>query len=89
MAHITPPGRRFSQWYTDVILKTDLVDYAPVRAAAWSSTLRLRHLGIDPAGDGPADQKPAAKNVYFPLLIPESLLLKEAEHVEGSPGWRG
>ena len=31
VAHITPRSEDFSQWYTDVILKTDLVDYAPVR----------------------------------------------------------
>lgn len=83
VTHITPRGEDFSQWYTDVILQTGLVDYGPVRGtmvvrpygyAIWE---RIQH---------EMDRRFKAtghENVYMPLLIPESLLLKEAEHVEG------
>lgn len=83
VAHITPRSEDFSQWYTDVILKTDLVDYAPVRGC----------MVIKPYGYALWEQMQAAldsrfkatghQNVAMPMLIPESLLLKEAEHVEG------
>ena len=73
----------FPQWYTDVILKTELVDYGPVKGtmvirpygyAIWENiqnelNKRFKKVGV--------------KNAYFPLLIPESYLKKEAEHVEG------
>lgn len=73
----------FPQWYTDVISKTELVDYAPVKGfmvirpygyAIWENIQaetdkRFKATGVE--------------NMYFPLLIPESLLMKEAEHVEG------
>ena len=73
----------FPQWYTDVILKTQLVDYGPVKGtmvirpygyAIWENiqnelNKRFKKVGV--------------KNAYFPLLIPESYLKKEAEHVEG------
>ena len=46
--------------------------------------VRLRHLGADPAAArSSASRRPGHVNAYFPLLIPESLLKKEAEHVEG------
>ena len=80
---ITPMEVDFSQWYTDVIKKTDLVDYAPVKG----------FMVIKPYGyaiweniQGYMDKKfkeTGHKNCYFPLLIPESLLQKEADHVEG------
>ena len=83
VTHITPRNEDFSQWYTDVILQTELCDYAPVRGcmifrpygyALWErireeTDTRFKATGVE--------------NVYFPMLIPESLLLKEAEHVEG------
>lgn len=80
---ITPMEDDFSQWYTDVITKTDLVDYSPVKGfmvikpygfALWEK--------IRDFADG-RFKDTGHKNVYFPLLIPESLLNKEAEHVEG------
>ena len=46
--------------------------------------VRLRHLGADPAGARRArSRRTGHVNAYFPLFIPESLLHKEAEHVEG------
>ena len=73
----------FPQWYTDVVLKTKLVDYGPVKGtmvirpygyAIWEhiqSELdrRFKEMGVE--------------NAYFPMLIPMSFLTKEAEHVEG------
>ena len=81
--HITPRSEDFSQWYTDVILQSELVDYAPVRGcmvvrpygyAIWERIQQEMDSRFKATGH---------QNVYMPLLIPESLLLKEAEHVEG------
>ena len=83
VTHITPRSEDFSQWYTDVILQSELVDYAPVRGcmvvrpygyAIWE---RIQH-EMDSRFKATGHE-----NVYMPMLIPESLLLKEAEHVEG------
>lgn len=80
---ITPMEVDFPQWYTDVITKTDLVDYSPVKGfmvikpygyAIWESIQSFLDNRFKETGH---------KNCYFPLLIPESLLTKEAEHVEG------
>ena len=73
----------FAQWYTDVVLKTKLVDYGPVKGtmvirpygyAIWENIQRefdrrFRENGYE--------------NAYFPLLIPMGFMTKEAEHVEG------
>lgn len=73
----------FPQWYTDVITRTDLVDYSPVKGfmvikpygyALWENIQGYLDKRFKDTGH---------KNCYFPLLIPESLLTKEAEHVEG------
>ena len=81
--HITPRDVDFPQWYTDVILKSELVDYAPVRGcmvirpygfAIWERIKEQLDRRFKESGH---------ENVYMPMLIPESLLLKEAEHVEG------
>lgn len=80
---ITPMDQDFAQWYTDVISKTELVDYSPVKGfmvirpygyAIWENIQREYDKRFKETGH---------KNMYFPLLIPESLLKKEAEHVEG------
>lgn len=73
----------FAQWYTDVILKTDMVDYGPVKGtmvikpygyAIWENIQNYLNKEFNKLG---------VQNAYFPLLIPESYLKKEAEHVEG------
>ncbi len=73
----------FAQWYTDVILKTDMVDYGPVKGtmvikpygyAIWENIQSYLNKEF---------KKRGVLNAYFPLLIPESYLKKEAEHVEG------
>ena len=81
--HITPRDVDFSQWYTDVILKSELVDYAPVRGcmvirpygfAIWERIKEQLDRRFKDTGH---------ENVYMPMLIPESLLQKEKDHVEG------
>lgn len=80
---ITTMEEDFAQWYTDVIKKTDLVDYSPVKGfmvikpygyAMWENIQAFLDRRFKETGH---------QNMYFPLLIPESLLNKEKEHVEG------
>ncbi len=73
----------FPQWYTDVVLKTKLVDYGPVKG-----TMVIRPYGyaiwenIQKEMDSRFKEN-GIENAYFPLLIPMSYMTKEAEHVEG------
>ncbi len=73
----------FPQWYTDVVIKTKLVDYGPVKG-----TMVIRPYGyaiwenIQKELDA-RFKKQGVENAYFPLLIPMSFFTKEAEHVEG------
>ena len=76
-------NENFAQWYTDVVLKTELVDYGPVKGtmvirpygyAIWENIQKDMDRRFKEAG---------SKNAYFPLLIPMSFFTKEAEHVEG------
>lgn len=80
---ITPRAVDYSQWYIDVILKTKMMDYAPVKGfmairpsgfALWEKIQELLDKRFKETGH---------QNAYFPLFIPHSLLQKEAEHVEG------
>ena len=80
---ITSMEEDFAQWYTDVVKKAELCDYASVKGcmvikpdgyALWENIQneldkRFKETGV--------------KNVYMPLFIPESLLQKEKDHVEG------
>ena len=73
----------FTQWYTDVVLKTELVDYGPVKG-----TMVIRPYGYAIWENIQKDmdrrfKETGSKNAYFPLLIPMSFFTKEAEHVEG------
>lgn len=73
----------FSEWYTQVVEKSEFVDYSDV-----SGTIIFRPLGYsiwEKLKDiiDPQFKALGVKNAYFPLLIPESALKKEAEHVEG------
>lgn len=81
--HITSQSEDFSRWYTDVIMNAGLVDYSEVKGC-----MVIKHYGygIWELMQHEMDARFKAtghKNAYFPLLIPESLLKKEAEHVEG------
>lgn len=80
---VTPREEDYSRWYTDVVIKAELADYAPVRGcmvirpygyALWENIQKALDTKFKATGH---------KNAYFPLLIPESFLAKETEHVEG------
>lgn len=80
---ITKMSVDFDRWYTDVVRKAELADYTPVRGcmvirpygyAIWEFIQRAFDDMIKSSGH---------ENWYFPLLIPEELLMKESEHVEG------
>ncbi|MEM1563404.1 MAG: proline--tRNA ligase [Candidatus Bathyarchaeia archaeon] len=73
----------FSEWYTQVVLKSGLADYAPIKGcmifrelsyAIWEKIQAIFNEKIKKTGH---------KNVYFPLFIPESFLKKEVEHFAG------
>ncbi len=83
VTEITPRSQDFSRWYTDVIRRTELADYSPVKGCM---VIRPYGYGIWELIQQGLDRRFKATghvNAYFPLFIPESLLLKEAEHVEG------
>jgi prolyl-tRNA synthetase len=80
---LTPQGEDFPRWYQDVVAKAELADNGPVRGtmvirpygyAIWERMQAEVDARIKAAG---------AENAYFPLLIPQSYLRREAEHVEG------
>lgn len=73
----------FAQWYTDIVRKAELADYTdtkgciaikPYGYAIWENIKDYTDKLFKESG---------VKNVYFPMLIPESLLQKEKDHVEG------
>ena len=73
----------FSEWYTQVIQKAELIEYSPVSGCY---ILRPNAYYIWEKVQQYFDQlikQDGVKNVYFPLFIPESLLMKEKNHVEG------
>ncbi len=80
---LTPRAQDFSAWYNEVIMRAELADYSPVRGcmvirpngyAIWEQMQRALDDMFKEHG---------VQNAYFPLLIPQSFLSKEAEHVEG------
>jgi len=80
---IPPKAADLSAWYTAVCIKAELVSYSPVRGCV---VLRPHGYGMWENLQKHLDERFKAtghENAYFPLLIPESLLTKEAEHVEG------
>jgi prolyl-tRNA synthetase len=73
----------FNEWYVEVVLKSGLADYAPVKGcmiiredaiSMWEKIQEILNKKIKATGH---------KNVYFPMFIPESFLKKEAEHFAG------
>ncbi len=81
--HITPRSENFSQWYTDVVVQTDLMDYTPVRGCMAMKPYGNRIWELIQQALDIRFKETGHENVAMPMLIPESLLLKEAEHVEG------
>ncbi len=80
---ITPREEDYSRWYQDIVLKAELADYAPVKGCM---VIRPYGFAIWEKMQAVLDRmfrETGHVNAYFPLLIPESFLQKEAEHVEG------
>jgi len=80
---ITPQSLDFGRWYIDVVRRAELADYSPVKGCM---VIRPYGYAIWELMQQALDRRFKATghvNAYFPLLIPESLLMKEAEHVEG------
>lgn len=80
---ITPKETDYSAWYNELILKSELADYAPVKGcmvirphgyAIWEKMRDALDIMFKATGH---------ENAYFPMLIPESFIKKEAEHVKG------
>ena len=80
---ITSMDVDFAQWYTDVVKKAELTDYSSVKGcmiikpagyAIWENIQRQLDDRFKAVG---------VENVYMPMFIPESLLQKEKDHVEG------
>ena len=80
---ITSMNEDFAQWYTDVVKKAELIDYSNVKGcmvikpagyAIWENIQRQLDDRFKAVG---------VENVYMPMFIPESLLEKEKDHVEG------
>src|SRR5690606_2940480 len=80
---LTTRAEDFSAWYNEVVLRADLADYSPVRGsmvirpygyALWENMQRALDGMFKATGHHSA---------YFPLLIPQSFLTREAERVEG------
>jgi prolyl-tRNA synthetase len=83
VSEITPRSEDFSRWYLDVVRRAELADYSPVKGcmvirpygyAIWEHIQRILDARFKATGH---------VNAYFPLFIPESLISKEKEHVEG------
>ena len=81
--NITPRSQNFSGWYTDVVIRTGLADYGPVKGtmvikpygfSLWENLRDALDRMIKDTGH---------VNAYFPLFIPKSFLAQEANHVEG------
>ncbi len=80
---LTTRAEDFSAWYNEVVLRAELADYSPVRGCM---VIRPDGYGIWERMQRALDDKFKAtghRNAYFPMLIPESFLHKEAAHVEG------
>lgn len=80
---ITSMSEDFAQWYTDVVKKADLTDYSSVRGCM---IIRPYGYAIWELMQKQLDERFKAtghENVYMPMFIPESLLQREKDHVEG------
>jgi len=80
---IASKEKDFSQWYVDVVRKAELADYTTIKGCM---VIRPYGYGLWENMQKGLDRRikeTGHKNAYFPLFIPESLLKKEAEHVEG------
>ncbi|KPI12429.1 Prolyl-tRNA synthetase [Actinobacteria bacterium OK074] len=80
---LTPRADDFPRWYQDLITKAELADNGPVRG---TMVIRPYGYGLWERMQAELDariKETGTQNAYFPLLIPQSYLTKEADHVEG------
>ena len=80
---LTSRSENYAQWYNDLVLKADMAENSAVRGCMvikpygyelWENIKNSLDKRIKDTGH---------KNAYFPLFVPESLLKKEAEHIQG------
>ncbi|MGW6140895.1 proline--tRNA ligase [Streptomyces sp. NPDC055140] len=80
---LTPQAEDFPRWYQDIVNKAELADNGPVRG---TMVIRPYGYGLWERMQQDMDariKETGTQNAYFPLLIPQSYLHKEAEHIEG------
>lgn len=80
---ITDKDEDFSKWYVDVVRKADLADYSSIKGCMVIKPYGYELWENIKNGLDKMIKATGHKNAYFPLFVPESLLKKEAEHVEG------
>ena len=80
---ITPQSEDFGRWYIDVVRRAELADYSPVKGCMVIRPYGYAIWELIQQGLDRRFKATGHVNAYFPLLIPESLLAREAEHVEG------
>ena len=83
VTEITPQSEDFSRWYLDVVRRAELADYSPVKGCMVIRPYGYAIWELIQRGLDDRFKKTGHVNAYFPLFIPEGLLMREAEHVEG------
>ena len=83
LKQLTKRAENYSQWYNDLVVKTDLAEQSPVRGCM---VIKPYGYAIWEKMQAELDKefkKTGVQNAYFSMLIPKSFLSKEAEHVKG------
>jgi len=80
---VTPQSEDFSAWFNELVLKAELVDRGPVRGTMVIRPYGYRIWELLQSDLDRRIKETGHQNAYFPLLIPQSYLQREAEHVEG------
>src|SRR5215472_3403632 len=80
---VTPQSEDFSAWYNEVVFRAELVDRGPVRGSMVIRPYGYRIWELLQADLDTRIKATGHQNAYFPLLIPQSNMQREAEHVEG------
>ncbi len=80
---ITSMEEDFAQWYTDVVKKADLIDYTSVKGCMVFKPAGYAIWELIQSQMDARFKETGVENVYLPMFIPESLLEKEKDHVEG------
>nr|CEL23140.1 Prolyl-tRNA synthetase, archaeal/eukaryal type [Kibdelosporangium sp. MJ126-NF4] len=80
---MTPQSEDFSTWYNELVVKAQLVERGPARGTMVIRPYGYRMWELIQSDLDARIKETGHENAYFPLLIPESYLHREAEHVEG------